>query len=110
MLRRFLTIAIMVFALTFGGYGQTAAKKATAKTADASNKAKADAKSASADLIDINTATPEQLDALPGIGKAYSKKIIDGRPYANKTQLVSKGVLPQKVYDKISSKIIAKQK
>jgi competence protein ComEA len=59
--------------------------------------------------IDINTATADQLKAFPGIGEAYSKRIIDGRPYANKGQLVSKGVLPQATYDKIKDQIIATQ-
>jgi competence protein ComEA len=60
-----------------------------------------------ADKIDINTATADQLKALPGIGDAYAKRIIDGRPYTAKNQLVSRGVLPQGVYNKIKDQIIA---
>jgi competence protein ComEA len=59
--------------------------------------------------IDINTATADQLKAFPGIGDAYSKRIIDGRPYANKNQLVSKGILPSATYNKIKDQIIATQ-
>ena len=60
-------------------------------------------------LIDINSASKDQLSSLPGIGDKYSDKIIAGRPYANKSQLVSKKIIPQGVYSKISSMIIAKQ-
>ena len=59
--------------------------------------------------LDLNTATADQLKAIKGIGPAWSKKIIAGRPYKRKDELVSRGIMPQGVYDKIKDVIIARQ-
>lgn len=68
------------------------------------------AAAAKAEPIDINSATEAQLKTLPGVGDAYAKKIIAGRPYAKKDQLKTRNIIPAATYDKIQAQIVARQK
>jgi DNA uptake protein ComE-like DNA-binding protein len=97
--RHILLIALALLGLSLAAYPQKTAHAPAGKAA-AEN---------AASLVDLNSASIDQLKALPGIGDAYSKKIVDGRPYANKTQLVSHKIIPQATYNKIKDLVIAKQ-
>ncbi len=99
-------IALFALVLAMGLSGPVLAQ---GKTTPAAKVATAPPQQAAAP-VDINSATKQELEKLPGIGAAYSDKIIKGRPYTKKDQLVSKNIIPKATYEKIKGLIIAKQK
>ena len=115
-MRHFTLASLAATALTLGLLTASPSTAQTTEPAAKSDKMapapKVDSKMAPAksDLLDINSASPAELDALPGVGKAYSTAIIKGRPYKGKDELVQKNIVPEKTYDGIKDKIIAKQK
>jgi competence protein ComEA len=98
---RLLAILVVLLVIVSGAAAQTATK-------DAAKGAKSD--TAKHAPVDINSASADELKAITGIGDAYSKKIVEGRPYKRKDELVQKGIVPQATYDKIKDHIVAKQK
>lgn len=102
------TLLAVVLAITVIGsspvWVQAAATKENAPATSETRKA-----ASKMQLLDINTASADELKALPGIGDAYSKKIIENRPYKRKDELVRKKVVPQATHDKIKDQIIDKQ-
>ncbi|MDK9716990.1 MAG: helix-hairpin-helix domain-containing protein [Trichlorobacter sp.] len=103
------TIVALTFSVALSLAAEPAKKTTTVAKPEATKPAENKKSAAKQELVDINSASDTELKAIPGLGDAYIAKIVVNRPYANKTQLVSKKVLPESVYEKIKDKIIAKQ-
>jgi DNA uptake protein ComE-like DNA-binding protein len=99
--KKYLLVFASVFLAVLATGGSFAVRPALAAQAKAAQGAP--------QLLDLNTASLDDLKMLPGIGDAYAAKIVAGRPYRAKTELVSKKIIPQATFNKISGLVIAKQ-
>jgi len=111
MIRLYTLVLAFVLAGSFSHAAEKRAISATLKSVAVQKSADAaiDSRAARGELIDINSASEKQLEALKGIGIEYSERIIAGRPYFTQEQLVSRKVIPKEIYETIKDQIIAKQ-
>jgi DNA uptake protein ComE-like DNA-binding protein len=92
------------------GSAQKAAEPARTTAQSAAQQQAGQQRAPAAEKLDINSASAEELEKLEGIGPVRAAAIVKGRPYKGKDDLVRRKIVPQSVYDKISDRIIAKQK